>query len=329
LQDSEKLLQTLGIPFAALVSVIFGLMIVSFPIGAYLVYNSELGDRIASDFPLNELNFFLAGIENILPIGLELGDAFIVIWSLFIILFSIALFGPNKNFLKTLLPVMTDIRRQMESNYMVSMITWFTILVVVSSVINFVQENLGILIQPPEYENQLVQFFYVSLAPLTEELVFRVLLIGIPLFAIYSHKASIRLFFSSVWKPQNLHIYESKKAFVLIATVGVIFGLAHIISGEPWSLGKFSQAVASGIIIGWVYFRYGLVASILIHWATNYFIFSYIFLITGINDISTENAFTHSLISTLEVLIVMTGIFAIALITINYLNVKKKENLKI
>ena len=62
------------------------------------------------------------------------------------------------------------------------------------------------------------------------------MLIGIPLFAIYSHQTSMILFFKSLWHPtQTLHIYETKKALILIIVVGIFFGVAHIISGEPWS----------------------------------------------------------------------------------------------
>jgi len=37
-------MKSLGIPFSALVSVIFGLMILSFPLGAYVVFNSNIED---------------------------------------------------------------------------------------------------------------------------------------------------------------------------------------------------------------------------------------------------------------------------------------------
>ena len=79
-----------------------------------------------------------------------------------------------------------------------------------------------------------------------------------------------------------------KKVLLVIVTVGILFGAAHIFSDEAWSTGKLAQAVASGIIIGCVYFRYGLVPAILIHWATNYFIFSYGLIVADINQISTK-----------------------------------------
>ena len=83
---------------------------------------------------------------------------------------------------------------------------------------------------------------------------------------------------------------QHKRVIGIIIAVGLFFGLAHIISGEPWSEGKFAQATISGIIIGWVYYRYGLISAILIHWATNYFIYSYIFFISDLNQVSIQNA---------------------------------------
>ena len=60
---SKKQFQIIGISYAALISVIFGLMITSFPIGAYVVFNSEIGDEINYEYPIERLNFFLGGIN--------------------------------------------------------------------------------------------------------------------------------------------------------------------------------------------------------------------------------------------------------------------------
>ncbi len=323
-------MKSLGIPFSALVSVIFGLMILSFPIGAYVVFNSNIENGVRYDFPINGFNFFPAGIGVQIPIEIELGDAFIGIWSVFLILFSIGMFGPKANFLKSLSPIMSEGKYESKSNYLVSVIKWFSILIVVSGIINFIQESVGITIVPPTQPDSLIQFFEITMAPISEEIGFRAMLIGIPLFAIYSQRASIKLFFKSLWHPtRTLHILETKKALILITLVGIFFGAAHIISGEPWSLGKFAQATASGIIIGWVYFRHGLVSAILVHWATNYFIFSYVNFLAEINDITVKNAFSHSLTSSLEILFVMTGILSIVLIIVNHLNLKKGKTLEV
>ena len=194
--------------------------------------------------------------------------------------------------------------------------------------INFIQESFGIVTQPPESTNDLILFLAVTIAPITEEIGFRVMLIGLPLFAIYSYRSSFRTFFKALWHPyQNLDIPEHKKAILIIIAVGIFFGAAHIISGEPWSNGKFAQAAASGIIIGWVYYRYGLISAILIHWATNYFIFSYVFMISEVNGISIDSAISHSMINTLEIILVVTGIVSIAVIIMNFINSKNESKI--
>jgi hypothetical protein len=106
--------------------------------------------------------------------------------------------------------------------------------------------------------------------------------------------------------------------------VGIFFGVSHIITGDAWSVGKFVQATASGLIIGWVYFRYGLAPAILIHWATNYFIYSYAYIVADINKIPVETAFTHSLLYTLEIMLVITGSISIVILALNYIFSKKR-----
>ena len=59
--SQNKILQGLAIPQAALISVIFCLMILSFPTGAYLVFNSEIGDDITYEYHMDGLSLFLAG----------------------------------------------------------------------------------------------------------------------------------------------------------------------------------------------------------------------------------------------------------------------------
>ena len=252
-----NVLQTIGIPYSALVSIVFGLMIVSFPIGAYVVFNSEIGDDIDFVFPLEKFDLFIAGINMQIPFEYQIGDAFILAWCTFAILFTIAIIGPKMSFLRSISGLLLKEKNFTDGNYLITIIKWFSVLVVISGVINFVQESFGIVTEPPESSNDLILLLAVTIAPIIEEIGFRVILIGIPLFFIYSFKTSIRSFFHVLWNPyQNLHIVNNKKAILLIILVGIFFGAAHIISGEPWSIGKFAQAAVSGIIIGWVYYRY-------------------------------------------------------------------------
>jgi len=292
-------------------------MFLSFPLGAFVMFHSEIGDDINFKFPLKQIELF------------SVGDAFIVLWCGYIIFFTIAMLGPREGFLKNLSILLAHGKLKSKTNYMVSITKWFSILILISAIINFIQEGFGITTIPPTFENDLIQFFNISLAPIVEEIGFRVLLIGLPLYAFYSHNTSVKHFFNSLWSPSNLHIYESRRAFILIIIVAIFFGLAHIISGEPWSIGKFAQATASGIILGWLYFRHGLISAILVHWATNYFIFSYVNFISQLNLLSIEESFSHPLINTMEIIFLISGVLSIAILIINYYNSKKEQVLDV
>lgn len=316
MQD-HKILQGLAIPYSALISVIFGLMILSFPIGAYLFFNSQIGKSIDHALPVTELDFIeQLDLEWLSWLGI--GDVFVVVWVTFLILFVISSMGPKKNFIRVLSPIMSGSYESQDGSYLVQAIKWFAIIVVLSGLIDLAQQGLGITITPPVFENDLTGFLGITVAPLVEELGFRVVLVGIPLFLLYSHRASAKLFFKSLWNPSaNLPITNQKKAIILVVLVGVMFGAAHVLS-DQWSNGKFAQAAMAGIIIGWVYYRYGFVAALLIHWATNYVVYSFAYLVASINETRVMDSFSHSLIQTIEVIIVLTGALAIALSILEY-----------
>jgi hypothetical protein len=329
LQVSNKILQIIGIPHLALLSVIFGMMLLSFPFGVFVVFNTDIGDDINFQYPLNNLDIFKE-LGYLTPFDIEIGDVFIVLWSIYAILFTIAMFGPDKGFLKALSANLSHEKLETKSNYMITITKWFSILILISIIIDFIQQGFGIVTVPPSVDNNLAQFLYVSMSPIIEELGFRVILIGLPLFVFYSHKISIKHFFKSIWNPnRNLHIYDFRKTLFLIVLVGIFFGLAHIMTGEPWSEGKFAQAAVSGIILGWLYFRFGLITAILVHWGINYFIFSYAHFVSQINEITIEAAFLHPLINTMEILFLISGIFSISVLLITYFNSKKERTLKI
>ena len=84
------------------------MMVFSFPIGVFIVFNSDIGQEINFEYPLNGLEFFNDYFGYEIPFDIELGDAFIVIWAIFVILFSISILGPKKDFLKTLFLTMAE-----------------------------------------------------------------------------------------------------------------------------------------------------------------------------------------------------------------------------
>ena len=317
MQNRNKILQLFGIPFTALLSIIFGLLVISFPIGIYIVFETDIGDDINYDYPVTHLDIFRETSFYQSSFELSIGDVFVVLWMFYLAIFVFSILGPKQNFLKSISSLISVGKYDVKLNYMFAITKWLSILVLISALINFIQESFGIITVPPLGDNNLIQFFYVSLAPLLEEFIFRILLVGIPLFALYSGRASLSYFLKCLWTPSSLNIIDTKKSLFVIIFVGVAFGFAHIAFGDSWSEGKFTQATIGGIILGWVYFRYGFVASLLIHWATNYFIFAYAHFISQINYVSLETAFSNPFMFTLELLFLSSGILAVSILILN------------
>ena len=67
----------------------------------------------------------------------------------------------------------------------------------------------------------------------------------------------------------------------------------------------------------------------MIHWAANYFVFSYANFISQLNVISIEDAFSHSLMSTLEILLLVAGVFSIAVLCVNKFYSKREFKLEV
>lgn len=328
LQKIDKITKILAIPYSGFLSVILGIMILSFPIGLYVMFNSEIGKDINYQYPMEGLNLFFGGIGFNVPVSFEMGDAFIIAWTAFLILFSISYLGPEDSILKTLSNLMSSGWKNAKGNALVNMMTWFSILILASVIIEFIQQNFGIKIESPHSDNNLIQFFQVSTSPFTEEIGFRVFLIGIPLFLIYSHTPSWKIFFKSLWRPSKyLNIENYKKPMILIITIGLFFGVSHIISGTPWSPGKVSQATIAGIIIGWVYVRYGFAPAVLVHWATNYFLFSYLFFILNLSQSPAINESSNPFSNTLELIIISTGIIALAIKILSYIKLRNNTSI--
>ncbi|MDR3206253.1 MAG: CPBP family intramembrane metalloprotease [Candidatus Methanoplasma sp.] len=107
------------------------------------------------------------------------------------------------------------------------------------------------------------KMFMLAEAPVWEEIITRVLLIGAPI-------AVLALIFA---KPSDAPrcllggFGMSKTATVLIVLSALIFGLAH---NEGWGMEKILPTFVVGVLLGYLYVRFGLYASILTHFLTDF-----------------------------------------------------------
>lgn len=136
----------------------------------------------------------------------------------------------------------------------------------------FVIEALGASTTTPSFETrELWQLIYgFAAASVWEEIVSRVLLIGVPLLLI---DGLLR-----VRNPEHpmkrLSRYLlggdftiGRKEAVLIVFSSVMFGAAHVFSWDPF---KIFPAAVAGLAFGYLYLKVGLYAAIMMHFATDF-----------------------------------------------------------
>jgi Type II CAAX prenyl endopeptidase Rce1-like len=258
---------------------IFVLITFSFFIGIYIVFFSTIGKDITwtSIIPLNFLLLNIIGINNI---QFVLGLVFASFLFVYAIIYLVNIRRPiflYPNFMTKLLSNHSFDFDFSPLNYFYKVIQCFSAYFLLSLVIDSIQQFFGIQIGNPLTNNPLLSLFYLSTAPLNEEILFRVIFLGVPLSLIlFRYKNS---FVSALLYPgDNLQIKTKshKKIFITVILLNsVFFGFAHVMFGGHYEIGKVTQATLGGIFLCWVYFRYGLGSSIMFHWISNYVIFSY------------------------------------------------------
>jgi hypothetical protein len=262
---------------------------ISFGIGLFLVFFTNIGGEInwTNNVSLDFLLFSLFGFQ---AINFNLGLTFLFFWLIYLTCFLFCLLKPvsltRLTFLKirqgptsTNTQIGQNIGSGLPHNYLFITISWFSIYFVLSILIDIVQQLFGITLGNPLTHNPLLSLFYLSAAPLNEEIFFRVILMGLPLFMIFIPVGRGK-FLSTLNHPypniqESRGKYTTIGVFIIIVLNSFVFGLSHVIFGGGYEIGKISQAALGGLIIGWIYYRYGFASAITFHWISNYVFFAY------------------------------------------------------
>jgi hypothetical protein len=136
-------------------------------------------------------------------------------------------------------------------------------------VINFVLVVIWMMgdndVTTPDFGDNIERMFLFADASVWEEIISRVLFIGVPMmiisFIVTQKKESLRCLLGGFGM--------STTALVLIFISGAIFGIAHY-SGWDNQEWKVIATAIMGIFMGYVFVRFGLYAAILMHFITDY-----------------------------------------------------------
>ena len=146
--------------------------------------------------------------------------------------------------------------------------------------LSFLLEMGGVEIGGLTYEDKALEYIEVTYASLREEIGFRLTFVGF--FALLSYSLVSRRIPSpkevliGLFRPTSLPIEGNLRKTYLLSLWGfvlfssILFGFAHLFSPTGWGVGKAITASLAGVLLGYLYVRYGLFSSIISHWSFNY-----------------------------------------------------------
>lgn len=135
----------------------------------------------------------------------------------------------------------------------------------IAEIVVFLTLSAGSDINTPDFGDRVEQLFEFANAAVWEEVISRLLYIGVPVMIISllvnRKKESLRCLIGG--------FDMSKTAIIFIIISSIIFGLAHY-PGWGDQVWKVIEITISGLFFGYIFVRFGLYASILLHFINDY-----------------------------------------------------------
>jgi hypothetical protein len=212
------------------------------------------------------------------------GELFIALWTIYLIMFAMALNGPFRSVLGAIKDSMQTGVRAIFDNALFATMAIFSLVLWGEFVAIIIQQAGGISTGSLPPQDGLVTFLGLTIAPLREEVGFRVIPIGLASLLILASRHKVRDGLLSLWHPSRYlkkddspHQYnrDIKIIYVMIGISAATFGAAHFLSGAGWGPGKILDAAIGGIGFAALYYKYGLPSAVLGHWAVDYFLVTY------------------------------------------------------
>lgn len=306
-----RLLGRLFLIVTVLITVFF--YILSIFLGPALFYFTSQGINISlRNLPSLPVWLFTIIGFNI-SVNLNYGVVFPFLWSVFLVSF-VAAWKHRENFHKIIRESVTKPVKNFFSSclFAIPIITSMTFIAVI--VIQSFQEVGGIPTGTPPLQGEpFLDFFDLSYAAVAEEVGFRIVPIGAFVVAYllwtgkkvktFSFGQRLKLLLVAPFFPdrakrmvdiRTVDKYGFRSGISLgewgvVLFTSIIFGLAHVVPGGSWEIGKITSAAVTGLVLSLSYLAYGFQASIIIHWFFNSYTGTF-FLLSDIYPIMTPFA---------------------------------------
>jgi hypothetical protein len=311
--------------FLALLLFTVGLVVLSFPAGWYAVFSGTLSTR----FDFNSLSspyLWIGPLVAFLPFQVPVGTWFAALSVIYVGMFVLSIRQGSSPILAMSKSLKEGERALFTSPFIVTIIT-IAFLTFTASVADDLITSSGVKVGTITGDPLSLLLSFTS-SPLVEELGFRVLLIGV-IAMILCIGRSARTALKALWRPsaaiEGFAVWSGGSLLIWMATgfSAVTFGACHVLCGSSWDIGKFPEAAYGGLVLGYVYVKYGLHVAVLAHWGVDYLGSVFAFFGQAAYGIPWTTS-THEFFGQLLVDLDMLLLFGLAsFLFITYVGIKK------
>lgn len=282
-----------------MVLLVFTLVLValSIPAGLYAEFSGRLSSHFSYVYPA--LTFLWIGpLPTVLPFGVPLGGVFAVISAVYVIMFVFAATQRTRPLDAIRNSFRTGVGSLLESPLLLTLIS-IGFLVFTTSWVTIATEAAGAPIGNPfSNVDPLFELTSVVISPLREEVGFRVLLVGVVALILSIGRPRKRAL-KALWRPsaayEGLAVGGAISIIVWAAMIlsSITFGVCHVScvgGGGGWDWGKLPEAIYGGVVLGYLYVRFGLHVAVLAHWGIDYFVSAFAFFGQAAYGIAWDSA---------------------------------------
>jgi membrane protease YdiL (CAAX protease family) len=259
--------QVFSLVFALLAVFTVALVVFSFPAGLYVIFGPGSGvDHWTSAV---QPYLLMGPLEILLPLAANVGALFILLTAVYL--------GLSVYLLSLPLSPLSAIRSSFKKGVGAFVASPFLLATISISFLIFTSSWIDAFAPVSGPPTSLLS---LTFAPLVEELGFRVLLIGV-VAAILCLRLPWRQILGVLWRPSSAYSGRTSGGAVRIVVIlmlvvsSLVFGATHVLSG--WGFNKIFEATYGGVVLGYLYVRYGFAFAVLAHWGIDYFDTVYVY----------------------------------------------------
>ncbi|MDA4126399.1 MAG: CPBP family glutamic-type intramembrane protease [Thaumarchaeota archaeon] len=260
------------IVFLVLLLFTVALVVLSFPVGLYSVFSGNLS-KVFDYNSLSRPYFWIGPLLAYVPFRVPVGSVFAALSVIYVGMFVLS-FRQGSNPISAVSRSLKEGEQALFSSPFIVTIITIAFLTFTASVMDVFISSTGVQIGTISGDPLALLAGFTS-SPLVEELGFRVVLIGVIAMILCLGRPA-RTALKALWRPsaaiEGLAVGSGASLLIWGATgfSAVTFGACHVLCGSTWDIGKFPEAAYGGLVLGYVYVKYGLHVAVLAHWGVDY-----------------------------------------------------------